>query len=119
MRKQHADFLFANFAQQNPYSKESQLNLRQRLESFGYTHLDTDTSKKSKESDRRKRIILIKFDHIKSKQVRKAIKSIATSLSLRGLCRPGKPGLVCVEGTNKNVAEFEKKSSLRIFHLYT
>ena len=105
-------FSFANFAQQNPYSKETQLNLRQRLANFGYTCLDTDTSVKSKEPDSHKRIILIKFDHIKSKQVRKGIKGIATSLSLRGLYRPGKPGLVCVEGTSKNVAEFEKKVRL-------
>ena len=97
-------FSFTDYAQLNSYSSETRDSLRQRLESFGYVFPDAQF----KVIDSIRRILLIKFDHIKSKQVRKAIKGIASSLNLTGLLRPGKPGLVCVEGAKKNIAEFEK-----------
>jgi hypothetical protein len=92
--------------------------LVERLANFGYViggnnfflskKIDNDNGVGSNH-----RIILIKFDHIKSKTVRKEIKLLASSLSLGGILRPGKPGLICAKGNSTNVFEFEKQIRLQ------
>lgn len=44
--------------------------------------------------------------HIYSKTKRKNILSLASDLELSGFCLPGKPGVVCVEGTERNTKDF-------------
>ena len=44
--------------------------------------------------------------HIYSKTKRRNILSNASELDLTGFCLPGKPGVVCVEGTVDNTKEF-------------
>lgn len=44
--------------------------------------------------------------HIYSKTKRRNILSLASELELSGFCLPGKPGVVCVEGTVRNTSEF-------------
>lgn len=44
--------------------------------------------------------------HIYSKTKRRNILAYASDLDLTGFCLPGKPGVVCVEGTEQNTKEF-------------
>lgn len=44
--------------------------------------------------------------HIYSKTKRRNILTCAGELDLTGFCLPGKPGVVCVEGTKQNTKEF-------------
>ncbi len=44
--------------------------------------------------------------HIYSKTKRKNILSLASDLELSGFCLPGKPGVVCIEGTEQNTKQF-------------
>uniref|UniRef100_A0A1I8MA54 Uncharacterized protein n=1 Tax=Musca domestica TaxID=7370 RepID=A0A1I8MA54_MUSDO len=44
--------------------------------------------------------------HIKSKTKRQEIVKEARNLELSGFSRPGKPGIICVEGTKENTQEF-------------
>lgn len=44
--------------------------------------------------------------HIYSKTKRRNILSLASDLDLTGFCLPGKPGVVCIEGYNKQTKEF-------------
>ena len=44
--------------------------------------------------------------HIYSKTKRRNILSSAHDLDLTGFCLPGKPGVVCVEGSERNTREF-------------
>ena len=44
--------------------------------------------------------------HIYSKTKRRNILALADELKLTGFCLPGKPGVVCVEGTVKDTREF-------------
>ncbi|XP_061400194.1 RWD domain-containing protein 2A-like [Musca vetustissima] len=44
--------------------------------------------------------------HIKSKTKRQEIVKEARNLELTGFSRPGKPGIICVEGTKENTQEF-------------
>ena len=44
--------------------------------------------------------------HIYSKTKRRNILAYASDLDLTGFCLPGKPGVVCIEGTDQNVREF-------------
>lgn len=44
--------------------------------------------------------------HIYSKTKRRNILSLAAELELTGFCLPGKPGVVCVEGSVRNTREF-------------
>lgn len=44
--------------------------------------------------------------HIYSKTKRRNILSLSNELELTGFCLPGKPGVVCVEGTVKTTREF-------------
>lgn len=44
--------------------------------------------------------------HIYSKTKRRNILSLSSELELSGFCLPGKPGVVCVEGTVRNTQEF-------------
>lgn len=46
--------------------------------------------------------------HIKSKTKRKNIVQTANDLDLTGFIRPGKPGVICVEGLKTNTSEFWK-----------
>uniref|UniRef100_T1H496 Small nuclear ribonucleoprotein Prp3 C-terminal domain-containing protein n=1 Tax=Megaselia scalaris TaxID=36166 RepID=T1H496_MEGSC len=46
--------------------------------------------------------------HIKSKTKRKNIIQNANELDLSGFMRPGKPGVICVEGLKSNTTEFYK-----------
>ena len=55
------------------------------------------------------RVVLIRFDHIKAPLARKVIASLASDLRLGGICRPGKPGLVCAEGTPSSLSSFESE----------
>ena len=112
------------------YVNKNVNKLNERLADFGYSDnnkntdivvsssllskietvdMKNDEKNTTKNNTMMNRVILIKFDHIKSKQVRKGIKSIALSLNLGGIMRPGKPGLVCIEGNNNVVSIFEKQ----------
>ena len=44
--------------------------------------------------------------HIYSKTKRRNILSLANELELTGFCLPGKPGVVCVEGTSRQTEDF-------------
>ena len=44
--------------------------------------------------------------HIYSKTKRRNILSLSGELDLTGFCLPGKPGVVCVEGSVRNTQEF-------------
>lgn len=46
--------------------------------------------------------------HLKSSQKRQEILKLAKELDLTGFSRPGKPGIICVEGIKKNTQEFWK-----------
>lgn len=46
--------------------------------------------------------------HIKSKKKRQDIVKLTKDLHLSGFCRPGKPGIICVEGLQMNTTEFWK-----------
>jgi hypothetical protein len=47
------------------------------------------------------------MDHIKAVHARKVVATLAEQLSLGGILRPGKPGLICVEGTAQSLGTFE------------
>ena len=53
------------------------------------------------------RVLLIKMVHIKAAHARKVIATLAQQLSLGGILRPGKPGLICIEGTRASCSTFE------------
>eukprot|EP00961_Rhodomonas_salina_P008378 113861-Rhodomonas_salina.1 len=59
-------------------------------------------------------VTMFRFDHIKAKFARKTIVQLATEWRLAGLCRPGKPGLVVVEGTGEAVHSFEREMRSRL-----
>lgn len=46
--------------------------------------------------------------HLKSKTKRQEIVKLAKELELSGFSRPGKPGIICVEGVKENTQEFWK-----------
>lgn len=46
--------------------------------------------------------------HIKSKKKRQDIVKLTKDLNLSGFCRPGKPGIICVEGQQDATVEFWK-----------
>lgn len=46
--------------------------------------------------------------HLKSTQKRQDIIKLAKELDLSGFSKPGKPGIICVEGTKENTQEFWK-----------
>lgn len=66
----------------------------------------------SSESDDKKIVeferLWIYSHHIKSKTKRKNIVQTANDLELSGFMRPGKPGVICVEGLKSNNLEFWK-----------
>lgn len=46
--------------------------------------------------------------HLKSTQKRQEIQKLAKELDLTGFSKPGKPGIICVEGVKENTQEFWK-----------
>ena len=59
-------------------------------------------------------LLMLRFDHIKAKPARKCIAETAQRLQLGGVLRPGKPGIVCVEGAPGAVKEFESIIRLQL-----
>ena len=53
------------------------------------------------------RVLLVRMDHVKAVHARKVIAALAAQMSLGRILRPGKPGLICVEGSPPAVEAFE------------
>ncbi|XP_037033770.1 RWD domain-containing protein 2A [Bradysia coprophila] len=114
------------------FSKSAETSIRKRLEEFLRTvdttevyslevltwiqdNVDTfteapDTTTKS--TDNKKWIeferMWIYSHHLKSKTKRQEIVKSARQLNLSGFSRPGKPGIICVEGWKRNTEDFWK-----------
>lgn len=82
--------------------------LQDNLENY----LMVDDKMDSSESEDKKTVeferMWIYSHHIKSKTKRKNIVQSANDLDLSGFIRPGKPGVICVEGLKSNTSEFWK-----------
>ena len=53
------------------------------------------------------RRLMMKFDHIKSKETRKYISQLAKQHSIAGVIRPGKPGILYIEGLLQRIVRVE------------
>ncbi|KAF3209448.1 RWD domain containing [Orbilia oligospora] len=55
------------------------------------------------------RRVFFMFHHIRSKLKRKAIRTMAESMDIRGVCKPGYPGFLYVEGEDSSIRLYVKE----------
>lgn len=83
----------------NIVASASKLSIVQKQNTFESTNTDAPI-----EMER----LWIYSHHLKSTQKRQDILKLAKELDLTGFSKPGKPGIICVEGVKENTQEFWK-----------
>ncbi|KAK2582295.1 hypothetical protein KPH14_004636 [Odynerus spinipes] len=90
------------------YIKNSKINKEKHRE---------NEKKKNEEDDK---LIFARYwiysHHIYSKLKRRDISNLTKDLSLTGFCLAGKPGIICIEGTNENCEYFWQKIKVMNWH---
>lgn len=100
------DFIETQCDKTEPYVFQVVSMIQENLDEFSKNL--QGTSNETQESEFVYERLWIYSHHIKSKTKRQNIIKSARDLSLTGFMRPGKPGIICVEGLQENVQEFWK-----------
>ncbi|XP_023945265.2 RWD domain-containing protein 2A [Bicyclus anynana] len=82
--------------------------LQDNLEKYNTKIPTTNITSNDKEDDEKFARFWIYSHHIYSKKKREDIMKMAKEYNLTGFCLPGKPGIICVEGTEYNCHEWWK-----------